>query len=78
MAARECYVAMMEMDDHLQALNIKERKVVIEPTKDLEEFPFDDNVPRQATRIGIEAAPSVHRELALFLKSNWNVFAWSH
>ncbi|XP_075654504.1 uncharacterized protein LOC142624690 [Castanea sativa] len=24
-AARECFVAMMEMDDHLQAMNIKER-----------------------------------------------------
>ena len=23
-AARECYVAMMDMDDHLQAMNIEE------------------------------------------------------
>ena len=31
MAACECYVAMLEMDDHLQALNIEERRMAIEP-----------------------------------------------
>ena len=36
MAARECYVIMLEMDDHLLALNIKERRVTIEPMDDLE------------------------------------------
>ena len=36
MVACECYVIMLEMDDHLLALNIKERKVTIEPMDDLE------------------------------------------
>ena len=31
MAVCECYVAMLEMDDHLQALNIEERRMAIEP-----------------------------------------------
>ena len=44
MATRECYVAMLEMDDHLQALNIEERRVAVEPTEDLEEISLDDNV----------------------------------
>ena len=32
MVARKCYIAMLEMDTHLQALNIEERKVTIKPT----------------------------------------------
>ena len=35
-AALKCYIAMLEMDDHLQALNIEEIRVAVEPTEDLE------------------------------------------
>lgn len=45
MAARECYVAMLEKDDHLQVLNIEERQVTMEPTEDLEEISLDDDLP---------------------------------
>ena len=45
MAARECHIGMLEMDDHLQALNIEERKATIEPTKDLEEISLNDDTP---------------------------------
>ena len=34
-AARECYVAMMEIDDHLQAMNIEEHQMAIQPVKKL-------------------------------------------
>ena len=44
MATRECYIAMLEMDD-LQALNIEERKVTVEPTEDLEEISLADDTP---------------------------------
>ena len=50
-AACECYIAMLEMDDHLQALNIEERRVAIEPTKDLEEISLDNNIPNRITHI---------------------------
>ena len=53
MAARECYIAMLEMDDHLQALNIEERRVTVEPTEDLEEISLDDDVLGRVTRIGM-------------------------
>ena len=43
MAARECYVAMMEMDDHLQAMNIEEHQVATEPVEKLEEILFNDS-----------------------------------
>ena len=36
---------MLEMDDRLQALNIEERRVAIEPTEDLEEISLDNNIP---------------------------------
>ena len=37
-ATRECYIAMMEMDNHLRAMNIKERQIVIEPVERLKEL----------------------------------------
>ena len=78
MAARECYIAMLEMDDHLQALNIEERKVTVKATKDLEEISLDDNVPRRITCIDTQADPSICEELTLFLENNQDVFTKSH
>ena len=75
MAARECYIGMLEMDDYLQALNISERRVTVEPTEDLEEISLDDNCPGQITRIGTQADPLICKELAHFLKNNQDVFA---
>ena len=51
MATHKCHIAMLEMDDHLQALNIEERKVTIEPTEDLEEIPLDDDTPDWTTHV---------------------------
>ncbi|XP_075669765.1 uncharacterized protein LOC142639485 [Castanea sativa] len=42
-AARECYIAMMEMVDHLQAMNIEEHRTVVEPVERLEEILLDDS-----------------------------------
>ena len=36
MAARECYVAMLEMDDHLQTMYIEEQRTTVEPVEELE------------------------------------------
>ena len=52
MAAHECYMAMLEMDDHQQALTIEEQWVTVEPTEDLEEISLDDNFPGRVTCIG--------------------------
>ena len=78
MVAYECHIAMLEMDDHLQALNIEERRIAVEPTENLEEISLDDNIPGRVTCIGTQANPLVRKELALFLKNNRDVFAWSH
>ena len=58
MAACECYIAMLEMDNHLQALSIKEQRFVVEPTKDLEEISLDDNILSRITRVSTQADPS--------------------
>ena len=59
MAARECHIGMLEMDDHLQALNIEERKATIEPTKDHKEISLNDDTPGRTTRINAQVDPSV-------------------
>ena len=43
MVAHECYIAILEMDDHLQALNIDKRKVIVELIDDLKEIPWDND-----------------------------------
>ena len=75
-AARECYVAMMEMDDHLQAMNIEEHRIVTEPVEKLEEVLFDDSDHERTTKIGTLASLTIRQELTAFLRSNRDVFAW--
>lgn len=77
-AARECYVAMMELDDQLQAMNIEEQRTVAEPTEELEEVQLDVSRPGRTTRIGTLADQTVRQALVLFLKENQDVFAWSY
>ena len=74
-AAHECYIAMMEMDDHLQAMNIEEHQTVTEPIERLEKIPLNDSKPDRTTRIGTLTSPMVHQALITFLKDNRDVFA---
>ena len=69
-AARECYIAMLEMDDHLQTMNIKKQWTVVEPIERLEEVLFDDSKPDRTTRIGTLASPMVRQAITTFLKDN--------
>ena len=78
MAARECYVAMMEMDDHLQAMSIEEHRTMTEPVEKLEEVFLDDSNHERTTKIGTLASLTVRQELTAFLRSNRVVFSWTH
>ena len=78
MAARECYVAKMEMDDHLQAMSIEEHRTTTEPVEKLEEVFLDDSNHERTTKIGTFASPAVCQELMAFLRSNRDVFSWTH
>ena len=42
-AARECYIAMLEMDDHLQTMGIEEQRMVAEPIEGLEKILLDNS-----------------------------------
>ena len=78
LAACECYVAMMEMDDHLQAMNIEEHRTAMKPVEKLEEVLLDDSDHERTTKIGTLASPTIRQELTTFLRSNQDVFAWTH
>ena len=42
-AACECYVAMMEMDDHFQAMSIEEHRTMAQLVERLENILLDDS-----------------------------------
>ena len=77
-AARECYIAMMEIDDHLQAMHIEEHRTTTEPVEKLEEVLIDNTDHGRTTKIRTLASPTIRQELAAFLRSNQDVFAWTH
>ena len=78
MAARECYLAMLAMDEQTQTMNIEERRIVAEPTEALEEIPLDEDDPEKSTRIGANLEGEIKKGLICFLRKNIDVFAWSH
>ena len=78
MAARECYLAMLAMDEQTQMMNIEERRIVAEPTEALEDVPLDKDDPRKSTRIGADLEEKIKKGLICFLRKNIDVFAWSH
>ena len=44
-AARECYIAMLEINDRLQTMCIEEQRTVAKPIEGLEEVLLDDSRP---------------------------------
>ena len=74
MAARECYIAMLEMEDHQQTMCIGEQRTIAEPVKELEEVILDESRPGRTTRMGTFASPVVRQDLASFLRMNQDVF----
>ena len=61
---------MLEMDDHLQTMNIEEQRTVADPVEGLEEILLDNSRPDRTTRIGTLSSPLVHQALTTFLKKN--------
>ena len=75
---RECYIAMIEMEDQQQTMCIGEQRSLVEPVEELEEVNHDDGLPERTTRIGILASWTIRQVLMTFLRDNEDVFAWSH
>ena len=78
MAARECYIAMLEFEDYQQTMYIGEQRTVAKPVEELEEIILDESRPEQMTRMGTLASPLIRQDLVGFLRMNQDVFAWSH
>ena len=75
---RECYIAMLEMEDHQQTMCIGEQRTIAEPVEELEEVVLDESRPGRTTRMGTLASPMVRQDLISFLRMNQDMFAWSH
>ena len=75
---RECYIAMIEMEDQQQTMCIGEQRSLVEPVEELEEVNLDDGLPERTTRIGILASWTIRQALMTFFRDNEDVFAWSH
>ena len=74
-AARECYIAMLEMEDQQQTMCIGKQQALAEPVEELEEVKLDDTRPERTTKIGILASWLVCQMLTTFLRDNQDVFA---
>ena len=77
-AARECYIAMLEMEDYQQTMCIREQRTMAEPVEELEEIILDESRPRRMIKMGTLASPMIRQDLAGFLRMNQDVFAWRH
>ena len=74
-AARECYIAMLEMEDHQQTMCIGEQQTTTKPIEDLEEISLDESRPKRTTRMGTLASQLICQDLVAFLRMNQDVFA---
>ena len=52
LAARECYLAMLAMDEHIQTMSMEERRVVAKPIEVLEDIPLGESNLEKYTRVG--------------------------
>ena len=75
LAARECYLAVLAIDEHVRTMNIEERKVIAEPTKVLEDIPLEEGNPKKFTRVGTSIEEKTKQNLIHFLRKRIDVFA---
>ena len=69
---------MLAMKEHVQMINIEERRVTAEPTEVLEDIPLDKGDPEKFTKIGTSMEKETKQDLIQFLRKSADVFAWSH
>ena len=77
MAAHECYITMLELENYQQTMYIGEQRTTAEPVEELEEIILDESRPERRIRMGTLASTLMCQDLAGFLRMNQDVFAWS-
>ena len=75
LVARECYLAMLSVDEHMQTMGIEERRVTAEPTEVLEEILLEEGNPEKFTRIRTIMKEKTKQDLIQFLRKSIDVFA---
>ena len=69
---------MLEIDDHLQTINIEEQRTIANPVEKLKEILLDNSRPDRTTKVGTLANSHVHQALTSFLRKNQDIFTWNH
>ena len=59
-------------------MNIEEYQTATKHLEKLEEVFLDDSNHERTTKIGTLTSPTIHQKLTAFLRSNQDVFAWTH
>ncbi len=75
---RECYFTSLEPETRHQTMTIDEGQRLIEPIEELEVVGLDDEKPHKTTSIGTKRDERLRESMIKFLKSNSDVFAWTH
>ena len=75
LVARECYLAMLAMDEQIQMMNIEEKRIVAEPIEVLEDVSLNENNPERCTRVGGDLEEKIKKDLVRFLRKSIDVFA---
>ena len=75
LTARECYLAMLAVDEHMQTISIEERRVAAEPTEVLEDILLEEGNPEKFTRIGTSMKEKTMQGLLQFLRKSIDIFA---
>ena len=52
--ARECYIAMLELEDYQQTICIREQQTTVKLVEELEEIILDESRPEWRTRMGTD------------------------
>ena len=73
LTTKECYLAMLAMDELVQTMSIDKRRVTTEPTKALEDVPLEKSDLEKFTRIGISMEIKTKQNLVHFLKKSMDV-----
>ena len=58
-AARKCYIAMPEMDDHRQTMCIEEQRVIGESVEELEEVTLDESISERTIRMSMLSSQTI-------------------
>ena len=73
LTTKECYLAMLAMDELVQTMSIDKRRVTTEPTEALEDVPLEKSDLEKFTRIGISMEIKTKQNLVHFLKKSMDV-----